>query len=88
MTLTKKTRDRDLIKRILQELTVTGGLTADELAERFAMDVKHIRPRITELKLAKKVYHTDQRRRNKRGRNPKVVAIRTSPKLKVEDIET
>lgn len=77
MTAASKSRNRDLIKRILQELAVTGGLTSDEMAERFGIDVKDIRPRITELKLAKKVYHTDQRRTNSRGRNPKVVAIRT-----------
>ena len=69
-----------LIVRILQELTVTGGLTSNEMAERFGVDVKNIRPRITELKLAKKVYHTETRRRNKQGRYPRVVAIRTTPK--------
>jgi transcription initiation factor IIE alpha subunit len=73
-------RNKDLSFRIVQELTVTGGLTTDELAKALGVDVRLIRPRVSTLKQAKKIYATEERRKNAKGRSPRVLAVVTKPR--------
>jgi predicted ArsR family transcriptional regulator len=71
----KPVRTKDLSVKIVQEIKVTGGLTADEIADRLKVNVLLVRPRVTDLKRANKIVFSESRRRNKKGRFPRVLVL-------------
>lgn len=50
----------------------TGGMTADEVAQRLDLSVLAIRPRVSELKASAKIVATGERRPNASGLKAKV----------------
>lgn len=71
----KKPRNTKLIQNILNLIIVSGGLTANEIADRLAIDVRYIRPRLTELRKAGRLFITGEKRANALGRASNVWAL-------------
>lgn len=72
-------RHQQITLRIMQELAVSGGMTSTELAARLGVDARLVRPRLSALKKAGRLYFTGERRQDDKGRRLRVVALRRQP---------
>lgn len=54
---------------VLQQISASAGLTADEVADRLGESVLAIRPRVTELSKLSRISDSGARRPNRSGRN-------------------
>jgi predicted ArsR family transcriptional regulator len=69
----KQNRNKDLGKQILALLD-TGDFTADEMATQLGVDVKLVRPRISEMKKKNIIVPSGEKRKNATGsRKPNVL---------------
>lgn len=64
---------RDACLQMLQRCS--GGLTADEIADRLVVSPLSIRPRLSELKRMGRVKDSGVRRRNRSGKNAAVMIL-------------
>lgn len=62
---------------VLQDLSLHGPSTADEIARRLKASILTIRPRCSELRNTRQIYDTGERRKNTSGRSAAVWAIAT-----------
>lgn len=62
---------------VLQDLSMHGPSTADEVAARLNQSVLKIRPRVSELRNQRKIIDTGTRRRNATGKSAAVWTINT-----------
>ena len=72
----QKVRIKNLILRAMQEIVVRGGVTSEELADILQVDIKDLRPRLSDLKKANRIYLTAERRPNRKGRRLRVISAR------------
>lgn len=66
-----------LRRLVMRTLSIFGPLTADEVAEKVAMDVLTIRPRLSELRRLGMIMPSGERRQNRSGKS----AIVWQPKI-------
>lgn len=60
---------------VLQDLSLHGPSTADEIARRLKASILTIRPRCSELRNTRQIYDTGERRKNTSGRSAAVWAL-------------